>query len=248
LENKIITNWIFIGGQYRNEHPKGFKEFYQSLPLLVSEISCKGKLIYFICFNESGVYYILHSLRMTGRWQFKQDQFCRWCLEYENGKKIWLRDSRCFATLHFTKSLETFQTTLNKLGPDILSKEFTLPIWKKLIRKYNEKNITAFLMDQSIISGCGNYIKAEVLYYAKISPLRKVFSLTDDENEKIFQGLRIIPRLAYNNRGLSIRDYTDQNGRKGFEEFYLKIYNQPKATRTKTSDGRITYWDPNVQK
>ena len=39
------------------------------------------------------------------------------------------------------------------------------------------------LTDQEIISGCGNYIKSEALYYVKISPLRKVSTLTQKEIE-----------------------------------------------------------------
>ena len=103
-------------------------------------------------------------------------------------------------------------------------------------------------MNQKIISGCGNYIKAEALYYAKISPLRKIGSLTQSESDKLFEALRIIPRIAYNYKGLSIKDYTDQYGEKGTYENELKIYGRKDAKRTKTSDGRITHWDPTVQK
>uniref|UniRef100_A0A6C0EQD2 Formamidopyrimidine-DNA glycosylase catalytic domain-containing protein n=1 Tax=viral metagenome TaxID=1070528 RepID=A0A6C0EQD2_9ZZZZ len=248
LENKIITDWCFLSGQYEHNCPQGFEEFHNALPLIVEQVSCKGKLIFFILHNEYTRFYILHSLRMTGRWQEEQDMYCRWYIEIENKKRIWFRNPRCLATLHFTKNEPTFRQTLSKLGPDILTDEFDLATWKQLITKHRNKNITAFLMDQSIISGCGNYIKAEVLYYAKVSPLRKVNSLTENEAAKIFEGLRIIPRTAYNYKGLSIRDYADPNGKKGYQEFHLKIYNQSHAERTKTTDGRTTYWDPNVQK
>lgn len=248
LEGKIVTDWIFVSGQYENEYPKGFEDFHDSLPLIVDEVSCKGKLIYFILSNEYKKYYVLHSLRMTGRWQDYQDDYSRWFIEVENKKGIWLRDPRCLATLHFTRDENTFQQTLNKLGPDILTDSFDLVTWKKIVKAHPNKNITSFLMNQNIISGCGNYIKAEVLYYAKVSPHRKVGSLTDNEVEKIFEGLRIVPRMAYNYKGLSIKDYADHNGRKGFQEFHLKIYNNKNATRTKTSDGRVTHWDPEIQK
>jgi DNA-formamidopyrimidine glycosylase len=248
LENKIITDWVFIGGQYEDSSPKGYDEFRSSLPLLVEEVNCKGKLIYFSCFNEHNTFYILHSLRMTGRWQEKPDMYCRWYIEIEGKKKLWFRNPRCLATLHFTTNENTFQTTLNKLGPDILTDKFNLTSWKLLLNKYRNRNITSFLMDQNVISGCGNYIKAEALYYAKISPERKVRSLSESESEKLFEALRIIPRIAYNNKGLSLRDYTDQNGHKGYQEFELKVYGKKTAKKTKTADGRTTYWDPDVQK
>jgi len=134
------------------------------------------------------------------------------------------------------------------LGPDILTDSFTLPKWRTLCASHGNKNITAFMMDQNIICGCGNYIKAEALHYSKISPLRKVKSLSDGEIEKLYEALRVIPRIAYNNKGLSLRDYTDHNGNKGFHEFQLSIYGKKQATKTKTADGRTTYWDPKIQK
>jgi formamidopyrimidine-DNA glycosylase len=102
-------------------------------------------------------------------------------------------------------------------------------------------------MSQNIISGIGNYIKAEALYYAKVSPLRKTGSLNDTEAEKLFEGIRIIPRVAYNKNGMSIRDYANSKGEKGTYVGDLKIYAQPHAKKTKTSDGRMTHWDPDVQ-
>jgi formamidopyrimidine-DNA glycosylase len=244
LANKAITDFIFYSGQYEEDYPKGYIDFYDSLPLLVQEVKCKGKLIYFICYNEYRKYYILHSLRMTGRWQEKRDIYCRWYIEIERKKKMWFRDPRCLATLHFSSSERAFLTILEKLGPDILSATFSLDMWRKLVLKYKNKNITAFLMDQNIISGCGNYLKAEVLYYAKISPMRKISSLTESESEKVYEALRIIPRISYNNKGL---DFADQHGHKGFHEFHLKIYGKNFATRTKTPDGRTTYWYPSIQ-
>lgn len=248
LCGRVITDWIFLSGQYENYYPRGYKEFNESLPLFVEDIGCKGKLIYFICFNENKRFYILHSLRMTGRWQHNQDDHCRWYVEVERKRKVWFRNPRCLATLHFTTNTDTFQSLLDKLGPDILTEEFTMNVWKSLVEKHKNKNITAFLMNQNIISGCGNYIKAEVLYYAKVSPLRKMKTLTNNEIEKLYEGLRIIPRIAYNYKGLSTRGYTDPQGNKGYQEMNLQIYQQPHATKTKTTDGRITYWDPNEQK
>lgn len=247
IGNKVITGWSFTSGQYLNKDPEGFEEFFESLPLLVEEVRCKGKFIYMCCFNEYKKFYILHSMRLTGSWRNQQDVHCRWFVELENGRKVWFHDSRCLATLKFTTDEKELSSYLSKLGPDILTEDFTLAIWKKLIQEHKNKNITAFLMDQEIIAGCGNYIKAEALYYSKISPMRKVGSLSELEGEYLFEALRVIPRQAYINKGLSTDDYVDKNGRKGFQEFHLKIYGKKSAKRTKTADGRTTYWDDKVQ-
>ena len=44
-------------------------------------------------------------------------------------------------------------------------------------KKHEQKTLTKFLMDQKNISGVGNYIKAEALYEAKISPYRKIIEI-----------------------------------------------------------------------
>jgi len=181
LENKVISDWVFMSGQYGDKLPSGFSEFEINLPLIVENVECKGKFIYFTLFNENGYFYIMHSLRMTGRWQDYEDKCCHWYIEVDNSENIWFRDPRCFATVEFTSNDKNLKKTLDKLGPDILTDEFSLDIWKELVEKHKQKNITSFLMNQDIISGIGNYIKAEALYYAKISPLRKTGSLNEVE-------------------------------------------------------------------
>lgn len=248
LENKAITNWVFTSGQYQDKNPEGFDEFEENLPLIVENVECKGKLIYITTFNEDGYFYILHSLRMTGRWQDYEDSNCRWNVELDNGKDtLWFRNPRCFATLKFTPNKSILENTLKELGPDILTAEFSLDVWNEMLIEHKNKNITSFLMNQNIISGIGNYIKAEALHYAKISPLRKTGSLKTSEALKLYEGIRIIPRIAYNKNGLSISDYADSKGIKGTYGDDLKIYGKSFAERTKTSDGRITHWDPKVQ-
>lgn len=247
LDNKIITAWTFTSGQYEDTTPSGFEEFEKNLPVIVEDVQCKGKFIYITMFNEHGYFYILHSLRMTGRWQDYEDEYCRWNIELDDNETLWFRNPRCLATIEFTSKESVLQQMLDKLGPDILTDEFSLDAWKKMIITHKNKNITSFLMNQNILSGIGNYIKSEALYYSKISPHRKTGSLSINEQEKLYEGIRIIPRIAYNKNGLSIRDYANFDGTKGTYAEDLKIYGKSHAKKAKTSDGRTTYWDSNVQ-
>lgn len=253
LKGKYISSWIFSGGRYTDDPPDGFEEFDEALPLRVDDIECKGKFIYFTLSDEDKQYFIFHSLMMTGRWQVRYDDYCKWFVEYgdsEDSEKLstlWFRNPRALATLRFTSSQQELTDKLNSLGPDILREEFKLPLFKTLVEQYKGRNITSFLMDQGILSGCGNYIKAEALYYAKISPLRRMSTLTEREIERLYEGVRIIPRLAYNNKGVSLRDYADADGKKGKHSAALKVYGKASAKKTKTPDGRTTYWDPKRQ-
>lgn len=247
LKNKKITNWVFTGGLYTEEYPEGYNEFDAALPLTVDDVHCKGKFVYFILSdNDENKYYVLHSLMTTGRWQKIHDNYCKWFVEVDDGQTLWFRDPRAFATVKFTSNKDILQEKLDGLGPDIMTPEFKLPEFKKLAKKYSTRNITSFLMDQSIISGCGNYTKAEVLYDAKVSPLRKVGDLKDNELDLIYQALCVIPRVAYN-KGLSLQDYADENGKSGYQECNLKVYGKKWAKKSKTPDRYVTYWDPEHQ-
>ena len=199
LQGRTIKDWIFSGGKYTDSSPEGFQEFDMALPLTVTEVSCKGKFIYFKLVNNSGNnFYIMHSLMMTGRWQKKYDEYCKWFVELDTGTTLWFSDSRGFGSLKFTTIEEVLNSKLQLLGPDIMRSEFRLPLFKELIKKYTNRNITSFLMNQEVISGCGNYIKAEVLYYSKISPFRKSGSLIIEKLNYfmrlyvLFQGYHII--------------------------------------------------------
>ena len=248
LESKWIKDWVFCGGGYTDEPPEGFEVFDNALPLKVENVHCKGKFIYFILSEENGTnHYIMHSLMMTGRWQKDYDDYCKWFVELDDGSTVWFRSPRSLSTVSFTTDRSVLQDKLDKLGPDIMTRDFTLPNFKQLALKYSKRNITSFLMDQQVISGCGNYIKAEVLWYAQISPLRKVGELSERELELVFEGLRVIPRVSYNKKGVSLKDYANENGTKGYYAGDLKIYGKKYAKRTKTADGRTTYWENSLQ-
>lgn len=232
LENKAIYDIQFYSGQYEDIEPEGYEDIEKFFPLLVEGVYCKGKLIYFSLFNENKRFYILHSIRLNGNWDTLDKPNKRWCFQLDEGEKLYFYDSSCMCTLKFIDNEEELKSTLETLGPDIFSEDFNLSFWREKINEHKNKNITTFLMDQNIISGIGNYIKSEALFYSKISPLRKVGSLTDTESEKLFEGIRIVSRFSY---------------MVGDIESNLQIYGKKTAKKTKTPDGRMTYWDEKVQ-
>ena len=74
---------------------------------------------------------------------------------------------------------------LNKIGPDIMEQSTDLELFKNQIKKRNnlDKSIGLVIMDQKIISGIGNYLRADILYLSKINPFRKVKKLNNYEIE-----------------------------------------------------------------
>ena len=71
---------------------------------------------------------------------------------------------------------------------------FTFSIFENLMTKskIKEKTIPEIFMNQSYLSGIGNYLKSEILYESKISPHRKLESLSVNDLEVIYHNIKKI--------------------------------------------------------
>jgi formamidopyrimidine-DNA glycosylase len=86
---------------------------------------------------------------------------------------------------------------LATLGPDVLPyrgrfnrKEF---LGRLLSSEHSDESIGAALLNQSIVAGLGNYLRAEILFNCKLNPWRTVREIPQS---KINCLLKAIPRLA----------------------------------------------------
>lgn len=240
LLGKKILDFVFTGGKYSDKQPKGYSTFDKAMPLLVKKIDCKGMLLYFIFEDVKGtLYYVMQKL-MSGNWDYDDCENCRWFMEVDDNKTLWFNDDNEFTSLKFTKNRLILNKKIKALGPDVLGDQFKLPNFKKIIKTYKTPTITktvfAFLLDQTIISGCGESLVSEILFDSFISPFRQVSSLDDEDIERLYHSIRIIPRLMFNYliQGDSIDDH-------------YKIYEKPHANCSTLCTGMLTYWDDSIQ-
>lgn len=232
LKNVKITDIsITETSRYRNKAPDNFLLFKKKLPLTVRRVCCKGKLIYFI-FKPK--FYMINTLGMSGYWSFKEEKHSSIKMVCRSNDKTFLLyfvDMRHFGTIKFFDLKGDLDFKLNSIGLDMLSdKTLTYEVFKKRIRKYDNKNITKVLMDQSIFSGIGNYIKSESLYRAKIHPMTDVKDLSNIELEMLFKAIRFVMNSSYKNI-LILQVYC-----KKYDPFGNKVKHMT------TPDGRTTYY------
>jgi len=71
------------------------------------------------------------------------------------------------------------------------------------------------LLDQDLIAGIGNIYSDDILWKAKVHPLRRADSLSDKEIKDIYESTKDILNLAIALGGTSISDYRDVLGGKG---------------------------------
>jgi formamidopyrimidine-DNA glycosylase len=84
---------------------------------------------------------------------------------------------------------------IGKLGPNVL--DVSLGQLRDMLRG-QKGGVKAFLLDQSRLAGIGNAYVHDILWHARIHPLRKLNTLSDAEVEALWQGIQdgLRPSLA----------------------------------------------------
>lgn len=241
LRDKTLLRVEIIGGRYdKHGPPEGFNDLQKEIKtgdVIIKGVCAKGKLIYFLLSNHQ---VILSTLGLKGAWCQAFSKHCGIVIEaMAPSVTYWFRDQLHFGTFSVI-SLDKLPAKLATLGPDVTVGE-VIPNWRGLCRKHPRWEISKFLMAQNKIAGIGNYLKAEVLYAAKICPHAIIDDLTDKELTELETQLMTIPAASYRSKH-----------RIGVP-FHLKVYNKhtdPNGNlviKTKTLDGRYSHWVPAVQ-
>ena len=130
-------------------------------------------------------------------------------------KMLALSDLRKFAKVLAVdkKDFKNLEDVKN-IGPDPLTPKFRFNEFKNLISK-KRGPIKKILMDQNVVSGIGNIYSDEILFVAKIHPLKKAEKLGDKELRAVFEATKKILKKAVKLRGTSTSDYRDTAGKAG---------------------------------
>lgn len=80
---------------------------------------------------------------------------------------------------------------LKRLGPDPLRGELTLERFAAAART-EARQLKSFLVDPSAISGIGNGLADEILYEARLSPLRRTDRIEDGEIARLHEAVGIV--------------------------------------------------------
>ena len=154
---------------------------------------------------------------------------------------------RNFGTLLATQDKQRLDNKRQSLGSDILTDTPTHLL--SIFQQRPDWPLTKFLMSQNYFCGIGNYIKAEALHRAKLSPHLLVRDLTETQQHLLFQAIREIAQASYQQKGASFQTYLDPDSNKGKYSFSFQVYGQKTfqghpVVIEKTPDGRSTHWCP----
>jgi endonuclease VIII len=65
-----------------------------------------------------------------------------------------------------------------KLGPEVLADGMTAAVLGKRLALFPRRNLVTALLDQSVLAGLGNYLRADILFVCRLSPLLRVGDLS----------------------------------------------------------------------
>lgn len=94
---------------------------------------------------------------------------------------------------------------IKKLGPDVLHPETT---YEDVLRQYQSgefknRKLTTLLLDQGFISGIGNYLRSEIMFYAKVNPRKKLRAYSNEQKEALAGATFKLTRRSYETGGIT---------------------------------------------
>lgn len=181
---------------------------------------------------------LVFHLKLTGQLLLntKPGKYTRAFFRFDDATTLIFNDPRKFGWCKKVKSTKDIE---EKLGPEPLSRGFTLLKFKQMLAKRDKPKIKPLLMDQRFIAGIGNIYSDEILFVARVQPLRQVVTLKPVEIAKIFKAIKQILKAAIKARGSSSRYYLDAFGKKGEYVKYHKVYHQKVCPKCRAKIKRI---------
>ncbi len=218
----------------------------------IISIDRKGKILSLKLNNNL---YISFHLKLTGQLLFAQKQnlvfknkipfnrsnslpgnTTRIILSFTDNSFLYFNDLRKFGWLKVTQKPEVPK------GIDVISKDFSVKYLTE-ITKLTQKPIKLLLMDQDKVAGIGNIYANDALFLARIHPMRKSNSLTNNEIKNLYKNiLRVINEgLKYD--GTSDEAYILPDASLGKYQDHFKIYGREKlpCIRCKTPIKRVKH-------
>ena len=226
-----------------------------SVAARITAVRRKGKYI-LIDLNRAQAGILVH-LGMTGRLRVQAAAEPRaphthvvWSLT--GGRELRFVDARRFGWVAASRDVDASPEVAG-LGPDALA-ELDVDRLRVLLAA-SRAPLKAFLLDQKRIAGLGNIYVCEALFRARLHP-RTPARRAAGRATQLLRGIRAVLRIALANRGTTMRDFVDAEGRSGDNAAALLVYGREgkpcricgEPVRRSPEAGRSTFYCPRCQR
>lgn len=95
---------------------------------------------------------------------------------------------------------------LSKLGPDVLDGDITE---QEILKRYKNpafqrRKLTTLLLDQGFLAGLGNYLRSEILFWAKVPISARPCDCTPQQLKALAKASLLLPRRSYKTGGITL--------------------------------------------
>lgn len=174
LKNKTLNALDILSGKYLKKNIENYDVFVNKLPSNIYNVCVKGKTIFIYLENNTSLV-ITHG--MTGYWSSENEKHSR--IKFDiNDDELFYVDPRNFGSFIICLNKEEVCLRENKLGAYVLDNDITFDKFYSRLNKKPRSKIAVALLDQHLISGIGNYLRCDILWYAKINGETRIKDLT----------------------------------------------------------------------
>ncbi len=138
---------------------------------------------------------------------------------------LYFNDVRKFGYLKLVHDNEINQVKeLQEFGLEPFDRFFTFGHFTQALAKRKNAKIKSVLMDSKIVAGIGNIYSDEILFHAKVRPMRTVASLNDLELKAIYLNITPVLKKGIQAKGSSVGDFVRTDGSWGQMGKYHFVY------------------------
>jgi formamidopyrimidine-DNA glycosylase len=202
----------------------------------IVDIFVKGKLIVI----KLDTHAILSTLGMSGHWYYEvpdsKKKFIRIKIITNIGA-MYFCDMRNFGTFKVVTHAEMYKK-LDSLGADILaSPDAPIHFFTRIAKLGKDKYISEVLMDQRILSGVGNYLRADILFELGIHPKKLTSSFNKGELIDIWKKCHELASESYKDGGYGYE----------FRVYAKSMVDNHWVESYEDNNKRMVWWSPHHQ-
>ena len=206
--SKAISGKKIVSIEFGLERLKGWEEVLINSHITSVKSQAKAMLIS----TDSG-YTIYSHNQLYGRWDIRRSTTAE--KKTNRSLRILIETDSHTARLYSASDIEVLDAVdlashpfLSKLGPDLLDKDVSDAQLIEHISsgRFDRRALKHLLLDQSFLSGIGNYLRSEILFEANLHPDTRLGKLSQAKKSELALISRKITERALAQNGITI-DY-----------------------------------------
>ena len=228
LESRIVGKKILkvstVNEKLRYKVPSNLSLRLQNL--IIAKILRRGKYL-ILLFRNSKLSLLIH-LGMTAYFRYSDELVEKkhdHVIFFFEKKVLTFNDIRKFGFVKIYSKNEVLHSShIKNMGVEPLSKNLNFNYFNSFRKR--SVDLKGLLMNQTFIAGLGNIYCSEILYDARVSPLRKINSLDNYEIIKIIKSTKKILKKAISFGGTTIKNFIVSEEKIGYFKNKLKVYSR----------------------